>query len=232
MTGKHVLVAHRTAAVRDRFVTTLAGAGHEAVAVSAPGDLASWLERGASVDLALLDAGWPREGVEALLAAGHDAGWRPVVIVFGTTVGDAAQVRALAAAGVAGYINDFSSPQQILSNLAPYLFHDNFNRRASPRVPVAMGVSCRVGAQVSAATALNIGRGGIALRTLAPVPAGTPISLRFRLPTVAHDLDVDARVCWTDPHLGLGAQFEHISPEDQHALDAYVERHLAERERE
>ena len=230
MTGKHVLVTHRNATVRDRFATTLADAGHQALAVPDPAELLrATLAR---VDLALLDAGCAQEPFEALLEGIRGDGHRPTLIVFGSTVVDAAQVRALAAAGVTGYINDFSSPQQILSNLAPYLFHDNFNRRASPRVAVAMGVSCRVGQQVSAATALNIGRGGIALRTLAPVPAGTSMALRFRLPAVAHDLEVDARVCWTDPHMGLGAQFERISVEDQQALDAYIERHLAEHERD
>jgi CheY-like chemotaxis protein len=218
--------------VRDRFVRTLADAGHDTTAVSSGADLpAALLALDDRSDLALLDAGIAPEPIAGLLARAGGARQCPTVVVFGSTVTGAAQVRALAAAGVSAYINDFSSPQQILSNLAPYLFHDNFNRRASPRVPVAMGVSCRVGTQVSAATALNIGRGGLALRTLTPVPAGSSIALRFRLPGVAHDLDVDARVCWTDPHMGLGAQFERISPGDQQALDAYVERHLADRER-
>jgi CheY-like chemotaxis protein len=232
MTGKRVLVVHRSAAVRDRFARTLADSGHAAAAIATSSDLADALRTPDEIDLALLDASMAREASDTLLVHPRASRQRPTVVVFGSTVADATQARELAAAGVDAYINDFSSPQQILSNLAPYLFHDNFDRRASPRVPVAMGVSCRVGSLVSAATALNIGRGGIALRTLAPVPAGSSVTLRFRLPGVAHDLDVDARVCWTDSHLGLGAQFERISPEDQQALDVYVERHLAERERE
>jgi CheY-like chemotaxis protein len=232
MTGKNVLVAHHTAAVRERFVATLVESGHDATGAPTAIDLARLLRvEGRPFDLALLDASFRTQAVDDMLAGARGA-QRPTVIVFGSTVADAAGVRALAAAGVAAYINDFCSPQQILANLAPYLFHDNFNRRASPRVPVTIGVSCRVGTQVSAATALTIGRGGIALRTLAPVPAGTSLTLRFRLPAVAHDLDVDARVCWTDPHLGLGAQFERISAGDQQALDAYIERSLADHERE
>jgi CheY-like chemotaxis protein len=231
MTGKRVLIAHRSAAVRDRFAGTLAESGHATATIATPEELAALLRTPGEIDLVLLDAGLAHEAVGTLLVHARAPG-RATVIVFGSTVAGAAQVREFSAAGVAAYINDFSSPQQILSSLAPYLFHDNFDRRASPRVPVAMGVSCRAGGHVSAATALNIGRGGVALRTLAPVPAGSSVTLRFRLPGVAHDLDVDARVCWTDPHLGLGAQFERIGPEDQLALDAYVERHLAERERE
>jgi hypothetical protein len=181
----------------------------------------------ASADLVIVDAGLGPDELAAVTTARAYAP-RTTVVVFGSTVSDAAQVRQLAAAGVHAYVNDFSSPQQILASLAPYLFHDNFNRRASPRVAVAMGVSCAANGVVSSATALNIGRAGIALRTLVPIPGGTVMTLRFRLPAVAHDIEVDARVCWTDTQLGLGAQFERVSAKDQSALDAYVDSRLGE----
>ena len=128
-----------------------------------------------------------------------------------------AGARSSRRAGVHAYVNDFSTPQQILSSLAPYLFHDNFNRRASPRVAVAMGVSCRVGQQRRrvADGPQHRARRDRAAHARARAQRDASMTLRFRLPAVAHDLEVDARVCWTDPHLGLGAQFERVSTEDQ-----------------
>jgi CheY-like chemotaxis protein len=227
MTGKIVLVAHRTAAVRERFAAALAEAGHRPMPVESAAEVRAAIdEAGGRLDLALVDAALPHDVVAAIVGAAAPADDRPVLVVFASTVSGAAQVRALAASGVRAYVNDFGAPSQILASLAPYLFHDRFNRRAGPRIPVAMGVSCRLDGRVSSATALNIGRGGIALRTLAPVAAGTTMWLSFRLPTAARDLEVEVRVCWTSTQLTLGAQFEHIAPADQAAVDAFVEQHL------
>ena len=223
MTGKTVLVAHRTPAVRERFVAALADAGHAAVAVASADEVLRAAETSGAADLVLVDAGLPHDMVAALAGLTGSGDHRPTVVVFGSTVSGADQVRTLAQAGVRAYVNDFAAPAQIVGSLAPFLFHDNFNRRASPRVAVAMGVSCRVNGAVSAATALNIGRGGIALRVLAPVAVGTTMRLRFRVPPAARDLDVEARVCWTDANLGLGAQFEHVAADDQALIDAFVD---------
>ncbi len=230
MIGKSVLVVHRSLAVRDRFRAAFAEAGHLAPAFDpTSGDL-GLAEMAASADLVIVDAGLS-PGQLAAVTAAKARKPRLAVVVFGSTVTSAAQVRALAAAGIHAYVNDFSTAQQILGSLAPYLFHDNFNRRASPRVAVAVGVSCAANGVVSSATALNVSRGGIALRTLVPIPAGTVMTLRFRLPAVARDIEVDARVCWTDTQLGLGAQFERVSAEDQAALDAYVDSRLGDADR-
>jgi CheY-like chemotaxis protein len=226
MSGKVVIVAHRNQAVRERFVAALHDAGHRAAGVETASETRAALDAaGGLADLALVDASLPHDVVAALASVSGPADRRPAIVVFGSTVAGASQARALAAAGVRAYVNDFTAPALIVSSLAPHLFHDNFNRRASPRVAISIGVSCRVGSVVSAATTLNIGRGGMALRVLTQMPAGTNLTLRFRLPAIARDIEADARVCWTDAQLGLGAQFERIAPEDQAAIDAFVEQH-------
>lgn len=217
MAGKVVIVAHGAAAVRERFAAALDASGHRVVVVAGADGLHEAIA-GARDELALVL-------LEASAAPAAPVTGAPVV-VFAGSVGDAAAARAWAAAGVRGWVNEHAAPHVILSSLAPLLFHDRFDRRATPRVPVAMTVSCTAGGSVSAATALNIGGGGLALRPLAPVPVGEAVRLRFRLPAVSGDLEAEARVCWSDVRYGLGVQFEAGDEHALAAIEAFVERHV------
>jgi hypothetical protein len=58
---------------------------------------------------------------------------------------------------------------------------------------------------------------------MTPLGAGTAVHLRFRLPTVAHDIEAEARVCWADRNIGMGLQFERLSPADQASIDDFVD---------
>jgi hypothetical protein len=219
MTRKTVVVAHRVPGVRERFASALETAGHRVVCVGDEPGLADALARETGLALALVDATLVAHGPEAMAAAAP-------TVVFAGSVADAAAARAWARAGARGWVNEHSAPHQVLSSLAPLLFRDSFDRRASPRVPVAMPVSCTAGSAVSSATALNVGAGGLALRPLTAVPVGEVVRLRFRLPALARDIDVEARVCWSDLRYGIGVQVERISEQDGAALEAFVERHL------
>jgi hypothetical protein len=218
MIEKTVVVAHRTPAVRERFAAALDTAGHRVVGVGDEAALRDALAReAATVALVLLDATLAGTGEMPMAAP---------VVVFAGTVADAAQARAWAAAGVGGWVNEHSAPHQVLASLAPLFFRESFDRRVGPRVPVAMSVSCSVGGVVSSATALNIGAGGLGLRPLAPLASGALVRVRFRLPAVSQDIDVDARVCWTDLRYGVGVQFEQIGEGEHCGVEAFVERHL------
>jgi hypothetical protein len=222
MTGKAVLVAHRQAAVRDRFAAALAGAGHRVTQAASAAALREALQaHDEPMALALVDADLLEEaGVAALTAAGVP------FAMFAGTVGTAAGARRWAEAGARAWINDHSAPHQIVPSLAPVLYRDNFDRRTTPRVPVALPVSCRLEGGVTPATAVNIGGGGLGLRPLTPVPAGTALVVGFRLPSAAREIQVAARVVWTDVRAGIGVQFERVNAADQQAIDAFVEEHL------
>ena len=75
------------------------------------------------------------------------------------------EVRELAALGVAGYLNEYSAVEHILPSIAPHLFPTDFNNRESPRVVMGIPVSYRIGTKITAALALNLSRGGMAIRT-------------------------------------------------------------------
>jgi hypothetical protein len=134
-------------------------------------------------------------------------------------------VRELRSAGVAGYVNEYSAPQQIVPSLAPYLFPHQFDRRAGPRVPLSVTASYRAGDQIASALTLSLAKDGLGLGALTPLATGTPVVVRFRLPGEAFDVEAGARVCWADRSRGMGLQFERLSSGDQAAIERFVDAH-------
>jgi len=223
MSVKTILVAHRSAAVRSRFATALADARHSAVLAGDEAATRAVLADAATpVNLALVDLGLGEDGIPFLRALPRGPRAVPIV-VFAGSVTSASQVAALASLQVAGYMNEHASAQQILPALAPHLFPDNFNRRASPRIKVRVPVSFRSGTTLIGATTLEVGRGGLAIRTMEPLANGTALQVSFRLPGNAEEIDAFGRVAWSDRKVGMGVQFESLAAEHQQALDAFVD---------
>jgi uncharacterized protein (TIGR02266 family) len=223
---KTILIAHQRAAVRDRFAAALADARQafvladsEAAARTAAGDTA------APVSLALVDLGLADDGIAFVRALRHAADRDLPVAVFSGSLASAQQVVDLQHAGVAGYINEHAATPQILPALAPHLFPDSFDRRTSSRVALGVPVSCRAGRAITVAPALNIGRGGLAVRTMSPLSADTEVHVKFRLPGSHADIEASGRVAWSDRKVGMGIQFERVDADGQIALDVFVDEH-------
>src|SRR5215216_2591406 len=225
---KTVLVADDTAFVRDRFQNALEGVGHRAVVVrTGPELLARLRNLDSPVDLVLLDLRLPQgRGVELLRNLRQIAGSQPIVVVFSGTIASALEVRELTSLGVSGYINEYTSVQHILPSLTPHLFPDNFNRRSSPRAVLGIPIAYRFGNTIAAALTLNLSRGGIAIRTTSPLEQSAKVRLRFRLPGSKRDIDAEGRVAWSDRRHGMGLQFEKAEPQDQSAIDEFVDAHF------
>lgn len=225
---KTVVVADDTAFVRDRFRAALESAGHRALPIKTAAELLALVRSDrASLDLILLDLRLQHaSGVELVRAIRRlDQGDLPI-LVFSGTIGSAAEVRELAGLGVAGYLNEYSAAQHILSALAPHLFPNSFNRRSSPRVTLGIPVSYRVGNTLTAAVTLNISRGGVAIRTTNPLQVAAVIRVRFKLPASKGDIEAGARVAWIDRRVGMGLQFDAVNPTDQRAIDDFVDVHF------
>jgi len=222
---KTVVIADDTAFVRDRFKAALQTAGHRTVAVRSAAELLARVRADlSSIDLVVLNLRLPHAaGVDLVRGIRKlDSGRLPIV-VFSGTIANADEVRELSTLGIAGYVNEYSAAHHILPSLAPHLFPDNFNRRASPRVVVALPVAYRFGDTIATALSLNISKGGIGVRTMSPLEAGSRVRTRFRLPGTKRDIDADARVLWSDRRVGMGLQFEKVGPADQAALDDFVD---------
>ena len=228
LSSKTVLVADDTAFVRDRFRSALETAGHRAVAVTSAAELLAALRTGAAdIDLIVLDLRLPQTpGVDLVRAIRTlDDGKLPILI-FSGTIASADEVRELAALGVVGYVNEYSSVQHILPSLAPHLFPDSFNRRSSPRVVLGIPIQYRFGNTIAAALTLNLSRGGIAIRTTSPLESGSKIKVRFRMPGSKRDIDAEGRVAWSDRRVGMGIQFERVEPGHQSIIDNFVDAHF------
>ncbi|MEO6222900.1 MAG: PilZ domain-containing protein [Vicinamibacterales bacterium] len=218
MPDKIILIAHHDTAVRDRFAAALSDARHTFVTAStAEAANAAARDEVRPISLAVVDVGLSEDGVSWIRGLRGDLTWP--VIVFAGSVRSAADTRALLAVSVAGYINEHAPASQILPALAPYLFPASFDRRLSPRVPLGVPVSYRAGQTIATAVSLNLGRGGLAVRTLSPLDPGLLVELKFRLPGQS-EIEVRGRVVWADRKAGMGVQFERVSPAHQRAIDA------------
>jgi uncharacterized protein (TIGR02266 family) len=226
--AKTVLVADDTAFVRDRFKTALESAGHRAVTVKSAAELLARVRADlAHFDLLVLDLRLPHAaGVDLVRSIRKLDGGRLPILIFSGTIASAEEVRELAALGVAGYVNEYSAIQHILPSLAPHLFPDNFNRRGGPRVVLGIPIAYRFGNTIAAALTLNLSRGGIAIRTTSPLENAAKVRVRFRLPGSKRDIDAGARVAWSDRRHGMGLQFERVEPQDQSAIDEFVDAHF------
>jgi uncharacterized protein (TIGR02266 family) len=225
---KTVVVADDTAFVRDRFRTAIEQAGHKAVLVKSAVELLARVRADLDqIDLIIVDLRLPNApGVDLIRAVRTlDAGRLPLLI-FSGTIASADEVRELAALGVAGYVNEYSAVQHIMPSLAPHLFPDNFNRRSSPRVVLAIPIQYRFGNTIAAALTLNLSHGGIAIRTTSPLDGGAKIKVRFRMPGSKKDIDAEGHVAWSDRRVGMGIQFEIVDPANQTVIDQFVDAHF------
>lgn len=225
---KTVVVADDTEFVRERFQSVLEGAGHRAIPVKSAADLLHRVKHEAgAVDLVVLDLQLPGASGVALVRQLRGLTTKPLsIVVFSGTIGSAAEVRELTTLGVAGYINEYSAPQNILPSLAPHLFPDNFNRRSSPRVTLGIPVQYRVGSSIAAALTLNLSHGGVAIRTTSPLAIGSAVQVKFRMPGTARDVEATGRVVWSDRRVGMGVQFDTVDVVSQSIIDNFVDSHF------
>lgn len=221
---KFVLIAHRVPAIRDRFAVALADARHQsAAASSAAATLVLLRGTRRPFDLALVDLGLSPEPVEFIRAIRTAAGRPLPIMVFSGSIRTAAEVPSLSALRV-GFINEYAGTPQILPALAPHLFPDNFNRRTGLRVAVGVPVTYRTEETLAGAVTLDVGAGGLSIRTMTPLPKGAAVQVKFRLPGTPADIDAAGRVAWSDRHVGMGVQFDQVSSNHQRAIEGFLAR--------
>jgi uncharacterized protein (TIGR02266 family) len=223
-----VIVADDTAFVRDRFRAALERAGHRVISLSTGNELIARVRSDpTTIDLVVADLRIPHgNGVNLIRTLRNIDATRPSIVVFSGTIASSAEVRELAALNVGGYINEYTSLQHILPSLAPHLFPDSFNRRRGPRVVLGIPVAFRLGNTIAAAVRLNISRGGVAVRTTNPLAKGTVVKVRFRMPMSNRDVDVQAKVAWSDKRVGMGLEFAGLSESDEKVIRDYVDSHF------
>lgn len=226
--AKTVVVADDTAFVRDRFRTALEEAGHRAVTVCTAAELLLKVRTELTkIDLVVIDLHLPdANGVELLRAIRKIDNGKLPVLIFTGTIASAEEVRALSTLGIAGYINEYSAEPHILPSLVPHLFPGTSHPRRSQRVVLGIPVAYRFGNTIAAALTLNLGRGGIAIRTTSPLEPNTLVRVRFRVPSSKRELDLEARVVWSDRRVGMGLRFVNVESSNQQVIDDFVDQHF------
>jgi uncharacterized protein (TIGR02266 family) len=103
--------------------------------------------------------------------------------------------------------------------------------KLNQRVPFMVEVS--VVSQSKAGTrqylAMNLGKGGLFLKTLLPLESGTMLRCAFRLPDGGSPIIANAKVAWTrrgaearEHSAGMGIRFINLAKDEQHRLRAFV----------
>jgi len=223
---KTVVVADDTAFVRERFATALEAAGHEVLAARSWSELTALVRReGYRLDLIALDLRIPQGVGPAMVRVLRQLSGNNIPItVFSGTIADASEVLDLKGLGVSGYINEYSSSQNILPALAPHLFPEHYQRRSGPRVGLGTPVAYRIGNTIASAVSLNVSPGGLAIRTASPVEVGTVMRVRFRLAATRGDIEAEAHVVWAEQGIGMGVEFSTLDKDARTALGSFVHR--------
>jgi uncharacterized protein (TIGR02266 family) len=226
--SRTVLVADETTFVRDRFRAALTGAGHRVLLASTRTELLTRIRSNPQdIDLILLDVRLSASDAPSLVRQLQNLlPHKPTIVAFSGTVGSAGTVATLAGLDVTAFINEYTGEQNIVRALGPFLSGCESSRRSSPRVALGTGVTFRHGQTIITAVTLNIGRGGVAVRSTNPLPLGTEGRLRLRLPASNKEVEAEARVVWSIPRSGMGLQFTNVVPEHQQAIDDFVNGHF------
>jgi uncharacterized protein (TIGR02266 family) len=225
---KTVLVASNTSSVRDRFKTALDAAGHRAMIVKSVAQLFAHVRADFDdIDLLVVDLRMPHaSGIDLVTRIRKLDKGRLPILVFSGSVQNVDEVRELAALGVSGYLNEYVAAGHIMPSIAPHLFPGNFPRREFPRLVTGIPVSYRIGKTITAALAMDVSSGGLAIRTKNPPARGTVVKVKFVLPGSRRELDVDGVVCWSVPKAGMGVQFTKVKPSDRDLIGDFVEAHF------
>lgn len=225
---KTVVVASDTPFVRDRFKTALDAAGHRAMIVKSVAQLLAHVRADFDdLHLIVLDLRMPHaSGVELVKRIRKLDDGRLPILVFSGGVQSVDEVRELAALGVGGYLNEYSAAEHILPSIAPHLFPGTFHKREFPRVVMGIPVSYRIGKTITAAIAMDLSSGGMAIRTNNPPVRGTVLKVKFALPGSRRELDVEGIVCWSVAKAGMGLRFTKVKATDQAVISGFVEAHF------
>jgi len=222
--SKTILIAHHIAQIRDRVAAALADARHDYVtAETADAALDAVGDASRPISLAVVDASLAADAGAFVGELKARSGRNVPVVVFAGSLSSGAEVPRLLASGVSGYLNEHAATAQLVPALAPHLFPDSFDRRSSARVALGIPVSYRAGQTIAGALTLNIGKGGVGIRTMSPLAAGSAVHLKFRLPAGTSDIEAAGRVAWSNRQVGFGIQFEQLDAQAQSAIDAFVD---------
>ena len=226
--SKTVAIATDTTFVRERFKTALDSAGHRALIMKSVAQLLATVRADFDdLHLIVLDLRMPNStGVELVKRVRKLDGRKIPILLFTSSVSSVDEVRELASLGVSGYINEYLATEHILPSIAPHLFPGTFHKREHPRVVMGIPVSYKIGKTLTAALAMDVSAGGMAIRTNKPPVRGTVLKVKFALPGSKRQLEAEGVVLWSVAKAGMGMRFTKVKASDQAVISGFVEAHF------
>ena len=225
---KTVAVATDTSFVRDRFKAALDAAGHRAMMMKSVAQLLATVHADFDeLHLIVLDLRMQHStGIVLVKRIRKLDGGKIPILLFTSSVSSVDEVRELASLGVSGYINEYLATEHVLPSIAPHLFPGTFHKREHPRVVMGIPVSYKVGKTLTAALAMDVSAGGMAIRTNKPPVRGTVLKVKFALPGSKRQLEAEGVVLWSVAKAGMGMRFTKVKSSDQAVIDGFVEAHF------
>lgn len=137
---------------------------------------------------------------------------------------DEETIRACERAGAVGFVNKAEGGEALLEKVASAL---GVPRRRGLRVPCKLTVGITEGSEVLSGELRDISVSGVYLTSAKRFSPGTPLYLRFRLPGVAHEIQVLGEVARVEESSesgpGCGIQFLETDPRSREGLALFVE---------
>ncbi|HEY8367954.1 MAG TPA: TIGR02266 family protein [Thermodesulfobacteriota bacterium] len=103
------------------------------------------------------------------------------------------------------------------------------DRRRWPRAALVAEITLAADSPPILRQITDLSHGGLFVDSPTPLPEGTAVRLRFALPGQTSPMTIEARVAWTQPHIGMGLRFTKLHPADKRAIDQYVDETLRRR---
>ncbi len=220
---KTILIATESADTLKRFSEAFRKGGHKPLKVNNEKQfLAALINYSESLDLLILDIRISNK-FSALVKTVQETASNSTLAILSGSVNNPDEIKTLAGLGITAYINEHIPEEEILQCLNPLLFPKSFDRRTSTRVTLNIPCAIEIETTIVSGQILNIGKGGLAFRTMEPIAVGTRITIVFRLPNQDREIKSVARIAWGNRQSLQGLQFEEIKTGDQTVIDEFVD---------
>ncbi len=220
---KTILIATKSTETLKRFSEAFRKGGHKSFEVNNEKQFLAALNNHPQIfDLIIFDIRIGNK-FSAIVKKIQETAQNSTLAILSGSVKNPDEIKTLASLGITDYVNEHIPEEEVLQCFNPLLFPKSFDRRTSARVTLSIPCAIEVENAIISGQVLNLGKGGLALRTMEPIAVGTRITIVFRLPNQDREIKSLARIAWSNRQSLQGLQFEEIKTGDQTAIDEFID---------
>lgn len=232
---KRILVADDNEAIRIMLDDILQEAGYEVVTAIDGQETQDFLRK-QKFDLVILDLLMPKISGFEILEWLQPQSKKPPVMVLTGIFRSKKEIERLKQLGAKGYIYKSAPVEEILYRVNKVLFPVERDTRKHPRIPVNISVEYKLDSRWLQAYSSTLGGNGMFIRTVNPPQKGVPITVKFTIPEIEKQVQVEGLVAWSneyDMHSkktsfpGMGVEFKNLDETIRSELLKYIEDQIA-----